>query len=363
MIETRNGLSTEYISHPGDTLLELLEQYGISQKELSLKTQISEKHINEIIKGKKSITISFAKKLENIFKPNASFWMNRQSIYDEKIESLRIIENITEEEKSLINRFPINELVKYGYIEDSRNEVENVLSLRKFTSSSNLLETPNLLQYMISGTSFKTDATTTNSDPYKLYSWLRICQIESESIYNPNTFDFKALRASLVSIKQLSLLNDFNEVYKKLINILYQCGINFRIVKNFQGLNVQGYIRTIQDSVSLCVTIKWHREDVFWFTLFHEFGHLFYKRNNRAFIDMKDDEETEANNFAKDHLIDSSTYETLKRNVNEKTIMQCAKSNGISPAIVVGRLANDKIIPQNRYKYLIRKIVWSDNNV
>ena len=49
MIETNNGLSVEFISHPGDTLAELMEQYGVSQKELSLKTQTSEKNKEVIL--------------------------------------------------------------------------------------------------------------------------------------------------------------------------------------------------------------------------------------------------------------------------------------------------------------------------
>lgn len=361
MTGTRNGLSTEYISHPGDTLLELLEQYGVSQKELSIKTQTSEKHINEIIKGKKNITISFAKKLENIFKPSASFWVNRQGIYDEKMESIRIIENISLEEKGLVKRFPIKELVEYGYLEDNRNEVENVLSLRKFASTSTLCNTPELLSYIVSDSSFKTDVTSPSSDPYKLYSWLRICQIESDSIYNPNNFDIKKLKSSLDDIKRLSLLYDFKEAYDKITTILFDCGINFRIVKNIKGLPVQGYIRTVQNNVSLCLTIKWHREDVFWFTLFHEFGHLFNKRNNRAFIDMKDDEEDNANAFARDYLIKPSTFEILKKNINEATIKECARVNEICPAIVVGRLTKEKLISEKTYSYLIRHIVWSDD--
>ena len=360
MAETKNGLSTEFISHPGDTLLELLEQYGVSQKELSLKTQTSEKHINEIIKGKKSITVSFAKKLENVFKPNASFWVNRQGIYDEKIESVRNIENITMEEKQLVKEFPINELVEYGFMDDTRNSIENVLALRKFSSTSNLLYVLDVLKYMTSDSAFKMDATVSNNNPYKLYSWLRMCQIETEDVYNPNPFDIKFLKSSLDTIKRLSLLKDFGEAYQKLVSILFNCGINFKIVKNFKGLSVQGFIKPLPNNVSLCITIKWHREDVFWFTLFHEFGHLFHRRNNKTFIDVLEDDEEVANSFARDFLISPSSFAKLKLNINEKAIKECASVNGVSPAIVVGRLHKEKLILQNQYRYLIRDIVWSN---
>lgn len=360
MAEIKNGLSIEFISHPGDTLFELLQQYGISQKELSIKTQTSEKHINEIINGKKSITVSFAKKLENVFKPSASFWINRQNIYDERIESIRVIENISQEEKDIVSLFPVQELSKYGYIKAGRNIVENVLSLRKFAATSNLLETPNVLNYMLAGVSFKKDKTSSKSNDYKLYSWLRMCQIETESTYNPNNYDEKKLKESLPKIKELSLLEDFSIAYERLISILYECGINFKIVKNFKSLPVQGFIKTVNNNVSLCTTIKWHREDVFWFTLFHEIGHLLSKRNSYAFIDFQDDEEAKANNFARDYLVSTTSYSELEQNISERSIKRCAKTNNVCPAIVVGRLEKEKKILPNQYKYLIRQIVFAE---
>ena len=359
MTATKNGLSTEFISHPGDTLLELLEQYGISQKELSLKTQTSEKHINEIIKGKKGITVSFAKKLENVFKPSATFWINRQTIYDEEIESIRIVENISDEEKNTTKRFPLKELVRFGYIQEGNGEIENVLILRKYCGVSNLLSVNEVMNHLLYGTAFKKDATSHSDDPYVLYSWLRMCQLETESIYNPNVFDSKKLRTKLHDIKRLSKLDDINKVYEIVVAILYDCGINYRMVRNFKSLSVQGYIKNVNNNVSLCTTLKYHREDVFWFTLFHEIGHLLSIRNTRAFVDERNDED-DANSFARDYLINHDSYRRLLNHISERSIIECAKENDICPAIVVGRLANEQKIRYNQFNYLVRKIEWSD---
>ena len=362
MAETKNGLSAEFISHPGETLFELLEQYGISQKELSIKTQTSEKHINEIIKGKKDISVAFAKKLENVFKPNASFWINRQSIYAEKIENLRIIENISKEEKEILNQFPISELVSYGYLKEERNDVEQVLALRKFSGTSNLLNTLDILDYMLPNLSFKTDKTKSKYNPYKMYAWLRMCQIETEYIYNPNVYSSNLLRDRLLDIKRLSMLSDFNQANKRIQEILYSCGINYKIVHNFKGLKNQGFIKPINDNVSLCVTIKWHKEDVFWFALFHEFGHLLHKRNSRMNIDViEDNDEDEANNFARDFLIKPDTYKVLiSDEISRNSIIKCASDNEICPAIVVGRLINDGYLKPNMFHDLIRSLNWAD---
>ncbi len=359
MVETKNGLSTEFLSHPGETLLELMEQYGVSQKELSIRIETSEKHINEIIKGKKSITVSFAKKLENVFKPEASFWINRQHIYDVKLETIKTIENISKEEKEICKEFPIKELVSLGYISDTRNDVEKVLMLRKFSCTSNLLYVLDVLNYLLPDISFKKDKTNSKYNPYKLYSWLRMCQIETEYNQNPNTFEINKLKSSLHTLKKLSRLNNFEDINVKVTSLLFDCGINFKIVRNFEGLSVQGYIKTINNNVSLCTTIKWHSEDVFWFTLFHEIGHLIHKRNGRAFVDMEEDEDA-ANAFARDFLIKPSSYKKLLGNITKENILKCSNENDVCPAIVVGRLRKEKIIEPNQYCELIRHIDWKN---
>lgn len=355
MAEKQNGLSTEFISHPGDTLLELLEQYNISQKELALKTQTSETQINLIINGKKSISVQFAKKLENVLKPKASFWINRQNIYDEKMESIRIRENITDEEKNVYKCFPIKNLISLGYLEDKRNEVENILALRKFASLSNLLQTKDVLACVLPKIAFRMDNTCKSIDPYKLYSWLRICQIQTDFINNPNDFNLNKLKLSLEEIKKCSNTDNIQESIDKVTDILFQCGINYRVVESLPSLPVKGYIKTVNNKISLCTTIRGKYEDGFWFTLFHELGHLISKRNDSAFVDLSD--EDNANDFARNHLISQSSYDDLiKSGINERSIKRCAIKNDVCPAIIVGRLQNDKRIKYSEYNYLRRKI-------
>ena len=51
-----NGLSLELLSHPGETLNEVLESNNMSQKELAARIGISTKHINQIISGQVKIS-------------------------------------------------------------------------------------------------------------------------------------------------------------------------------------------------------------------------------------------------------------------------------------------------------------------
>jgi len=71
------------VSPPGATLLDTLEERGISQSILAERMGRPIKTINEIIKGKAIITPDTAIQLETILKIPAKFWMTREQQYQE----------------------------------------------------------------------------------------------------------------------------------------------------------------------------------------------------------------------------------------------------------------------------------------
>ncbi len=53
MAKNMNGLSREFIIHPGETLKEILEDRQMSQKELAIRTDVTEPHVSSIVNCKK----------------------------------------------------------------------------------------------------------------------------------------------------------------------------------------------------------------------------------------------------------------------------------------------------------------------
>lgn len=77
-----SGFNPDYVSPPGETLLELLEMLGVSQVELSRQLGRPKKTINEIIKGKVAITPQTALQLEAWYpRISARFWLMRELDY------------------------------------------------------------------------------------------------------------------------------------------------------------------------------------------------------------------------------------------------------------------------------------------
>lgn len=86
------GLSNDFIIHPGETLAEVLKDKKMSQKELAIRTRMTEKYISAVINGQKNISSSFANKLEYALGIEKEFWMNLQANYEREKKDVR--ENI-----------------------------------------------------------------------------------------------------------------------------------------------------------------------------------------------------------------------------------------------------------------------------
>lgn len=89
------GLSRDLIIHPGETLQEVLEDRGMSQKELAIRTGVTEKHVSTIVHGIKPISVAFAKKLEYAFGIEAAFWIQLQANYDREVLEFEELNQIT----------------------------------------------------------------------------------------------------------------------------------------------------------------------------------------------------------------------------------------------------------------------------
>ena len=355
-----SGLSREMIIHPGETLKEILEERDMSQKELSLRTGFSGKHISTVLNGEKNISVSFAKKLEYALNIDAEFWMNLQNQYDKELIEFDELHSISEEEvsifKSLKDIFAY--IVEKGFISDIKQKEQSILELRKFFNVSNLDSIPSI----VSAGAFRAQ-TSVNYDPYVLFAWLKICESLSEKIeteYVPQEEQLEKLLSLCPKIKELSLLPQ-EKLITELQNYFSSCGIAFVIIPAFEGAPVQGFIKTNQDGkTTIGMTFRQKRADIFWFTLFHEIGHFINGDSKQKFIDFESVEntrETKADNFAQKMLLDSSAYSQFvnENNVSLKRIISFAESQNVAPSIVIGRLQHDKVIGWHEYTDVVQK--------
>jgi addiction module HigA family antidote len=85
--------------HPGEILLEeYLKPLNISQNKLGRDLGVPAQRINDIIRGKRAITVDTALRLARYFRTTPQFWLNLQAHYDlEMAEETRLVEKINRE--------------------------------------------------------------------------------------------------------------------------------------------------------------------------------------------------------------------------------------------------------------------------
>lgn len=68
--------------HPGVFIKERLEAEGITQKQFAEIVHMSPQYINDVLKGRRSISVNLAIQLERRFGRRALMWLTWQAQYD-----------------------------------------------------------------------------------------------------------------------------------------------------------------------------------------------------------------------------------------------------------------------------------------
>ena len=364
MAAKKTGISLDLIIHPGETIADVLEERGLTQVELAARTGVTPAYISNVISGKKNISANFAMSLEYALGVPKSFWLNLQANYDAELLEYNEEHTITEEEINV--RKKLSQIIKYlrgmSKIPEKQSITDNILSLRNFFQVSNLC---NLKDLVPSG-AFRL-ATSTAVDPYVLGAWLRICQMAAKST-PVMQFDEDKVNSLVIELKDI-MTNENCDLQTELSNVMMKYGIDFSVVHNFRGAPVHGYIcQKSDDCYQLALTIRGAYADIFWFSLFHELGHIVNGdvSKSQKFIDVVETEQTnreiEADKFATDALIDPNDYLKFIRveDYSIGSIKRFAKTQNIMPYMVIGRLQKEGRIPYSWFSDYKLRYKWAE---
>ena len=354
------------VKHPGEILLSEINRIGMKQKELAIRTGMTEKHISTVINGSKNISPAFARKLDIALGSEKGTWAKYQAAYDEYVAQVEETNGITEEEISILKS--LKDIIDYflarGIMHNHCGNSEKVIQLRSILCVNSLTVIPKITYNAAYRAQVKTS---TNIDPYVLFAWQRLCELETDQADIGVQFDNQKLIQSIPAIKKLMFINDADQMIAQLKAIFASCGIAFEVVHHFRGAPVQGFIKqTNSGKIILCLTIRGKKADRFWFSLFHEIGHLLNGDLDTRFIDfdsVKSETENNADQFARDTLIDPVSYKRFigTRNYNNLIhIKSFANSIYVPYWIVIGRLHSDQWLDWSYYANEAPSFEWVD---
>lgn len=339
---------------PGKYIAEILEGFGMTQADLARRMGRPATTINEIIQGNKSITPETALQLEVALRVPAVFWLNLESQF--ALTKARQLENTESlQEVDLLKEFPFADMAKLGWVSAVRSAAEKVFELKRFLGVSSLASLSSVRAY---GLAFRKKG---QASAFALAAWLRHAELEALKIETA-TFDLVRLKALLPDIRALSLLQP--EVFVPHLQVLLaSCGVALVIQPHLPKTYVHGAVFWMADKPVLVVTIRGRWADVFWFTLFHEIGHLVL-HGKKSILEATSPEnidlENEANCFARDSLISASDFARVADLgvFSAVKVQAFAASIGVHAGIVVGRLQHEYLLPKTHLLGLRQQYIW-----
>ena len=236
-----------------------------------------------------------------------------------------------------------------------------ILSLRKVLQISNITN----LKEMIPTGAFRM-AGNAAVNPNVLGAWIRLCQLAGNDKTISAKFEKKYTNDLIQEIKSIMCCKNA-ELQRDLKNVMEKYGIDFSVVKNFRGAPVHGYISQKNDGIyQMVLTIRGAFADIFWFSLFHEIGHIVNGDigKNLKFLDYGNDYDKElaADLFASNMLLSPESYKAfIQRNdFSIEAICRYAESQHVMPYIVIGRLQKEKYLAYTMYSKYKLRYKWSD---
>lgn len=335
---------------PGATIREQLEDRGMTQKEFSVRMDMSEKHISELINGKTQLTPGVALRLECVLGIPAQYWINLEAIYQEKCIRAKD-ENAMDNDMKLAQKFPYGEMAKLGWVENTRSQTERVVNLRKYFQVARL-ET--IEKLTIPGIAYRRTDVNDRSN-YALAAWAQRAQIEARE-REVSSINIARLQELIPTIRAMTL--EPTDVFcNKLVELLAGCGIAAVFLPHIKGSFLHGASFYDGKHIVLGLTVRGRDADKFWFSLFHELAHIIKGHIGKS--GTTETEEKEANDFAAEVLIPKNLYDEfiMRNNISEAAVCRFAEQIGIAPGIVVGRLQNDGIIDHKHMNGLKDKYI------
>jgi HTH-type transcriptional regulator/antitoxin HigA len=346
-----NAFRPDYAVSPGETLRARLEEIGLSQSDLATRSGLSAKHVNQIVKGLAPITQETALTLELVTGTPAAIWNNLEARYREVLVRTKARELDTED-KAWIRRLPVAELKRRDRLPDQATGGELFEAVLAFFGVADRAAWERL--WLRPSRSFRR-STNFKTSHEAVATWVRLGELQARGVRTA-PYSAARFRAALHQIRNITRQPDIDEV----VRLCGEAGVVLVFVQEIEKCRISGatWWATPAQAV-IALSDRYKRDDRFWFTFFHEAGHILLHSKKETFVDYDGDDdelEREADRYAGDLLIPLEHAERLRSLSSTDDVKGFAAELGIADGIVVGRLQHDSLWPWEKGNGLKRRV-------
>jgi len=350
------GFEPDYAIPPGETLKEVMESLNMSQKELAVRTGLTVQSLNRIFKGNQPISYETANKLELATGVPARMWNNLEAQYREQLAKTKERKQL-ETDLDWLKTIPTQELIKRNAIESQNDTVLLLRETLKFYGLSSVSAWKDIWA--------KPAVATRRSQcfetrPGHASAWIRLGEIQAYRIeclpFDKNNFIQTVKKIRLLTVK------DPEEFIPQTIQLCANSGVALALVPEMEKVPWHGATKWLSASKAMILlNLRGKMEDQFWFSFFHEAGHVLFDSKKDLYINdgtIDDPRERKANEFAAATLIHRDRDPEIASLRAKADVIRLADELKISPGIVAGRFQH--LTKKWRYfNGLKRKFQWT----
>ncbi len=365
MIE-QNTFTPDWISSPGETIEDILEERGWTKKDFADRAGFSTKHVNELVKGRVSITAEMAERLSRVLGSTPAFWLTSDASYQAALERRRVIEEACED-ADWLKELPLSSMKKYGWIREFKNKGEQVLECLRYFGVHSVdiwrQQYPNQYAAFRASDKFEKKAGA-------VAAWLRKAEQDATQM-RCAPYSKKGFREALGELRALTCEPDPEVFVPRMQELCAEQGVAVVFVRAPKDCPASGATKWLSpDKAMLVLSLRHKSNDHLWFTFFHEAGHILLHSKKMLFIEdiggLEDDCEKEADRFAADWLIAPSAAKKLcelakKPYLSKNDVADFAHEMGVAPGVVVGRMQKEGWLPLKFMNDLKERYDWSQD--
>ena len=350
------GFEPEYAIPPGETLKELMHTLHMSQQELAKRLDLTVQTLNRIFKGEQPITYETANRLEMVTGTPARVWNNLEMQYQEQLSKKEELKRL-EFDLDWLKTIPVTELKARGLVSDQKDKIVTLHEVLSFYGVSNvdawrkIWDNPKVAARRSS--CFETQLGAASA-------WIRQGELSALGI-QCDQFERSVFKKNLFNIRSLTIKKP-EEFVPDMVKLCANAGVAFVFVREMKKVPWNGATKWLSpNKVMIQLSLRGKGEDKFWFSFFHEAGHVLYGSTKHLYVadGSNDPAEVEADKFAADFLTPESNNSRIANSTTKDDILNIASELDVAPGIVAGRYQ----YLTNRWSYftnLIRRFDWKE---
>ncbi len=359
------GFAPDWVSPPGDTILDLVEERGWNQADLADRLGYSRKHVNQLVRGKAALSEDAALRLHRVLGGSVGFWLTREARYRERLATGREAE-LYDEWVDWLDALPVSAMMKAGAITRRRMVASAKAQIVGESLAFFGVASPERWRARCAAAqgAFR-KGTAKDCDRASTAVWLRLGELRAERLRLP-AYDRDHFIQALREIRELTVATP--DVFEpRMRDLLQAAGVAFVLVPAVPKAGVSGVARWLNGNPLIQLSLFGKTNDRFWFSFFHEAAHVLLHADDRKSVWLDDvggradgdEAEAEADRWAANQLIPSSHAAELRQLGDQRSVRAFAQRVGVHPGIVVGRLQHERLMDFGRMNGLKARFEFS----